>query len=489
MSDSDRESFDERESSSERESFYKAREAFDGKTFDLWLNGEEKKERLEIEEERKRLAIEKARSENEEKKERILKATIREELKPILLDRPFIFIDDILFVLFSKHKRPFRKLQVYIFFVLSDGTFDSFWCYQSTSEIGLWRFCWERNVRKYSKGTLDYVQGTLIHLTLQRLINEHIQKLEIMDDESYRRCKACSISDSTERLLEDRNRVIEEPPFTYLQDKKTNERIACGKIPSNLYKTDRVSELMNAFSESFTEQFEVDMNSLELITSYQCDFEMILIADVSLYRILLHRKPIDLSRFQNPPTQDTVVLYFSKVKLNVVRFSDPRFKENVTRICGQDFHIFPFLLTIPQAKITPYGFYSHFIPSGIFICKLFDYYDSENHYQCTFKEEQTGKCSSLYAYIGSRYTDIFPINRIIEHFHTSCILKDVKKPGPFTRIIEHFRRPWRPSPTVTSLSSSPEHVKKAGPGGRRSKKIKRRRKRTYKKKYQYLKNP
>jgi hypothetical protein len=459
MSDSDRESFDE------------PREAIDGKTFHLWLKGEE-------EEERKRLEL-------EEKKGRILKATIRGKLKPILLDRPFIFIDEILFVLLYNYRRPTQELLVCIFFVLSDGTSDNFWCYQSNSEIGLWRLCWELDGGIYSKGTLDYVQGTLIHLTLQRLINEHVRKLRTMDDKTYIRFKGCSIADSTERLLEDRNRVIEEPPFTYLTEAKEKEKIACGYIPSNLYKTDRVSELMNVFSQSFSEQFEVDMNSLELITSYQFRFEIILMADVSLYSILLHRKPIDSSRFETPQTQNTVVLYFSKVKLNIVHFPDLRFKTNVTRICGQDFHIFPFLLTVPQAKITPYGFYSHFIPSGIFICKLFDYYDSENHYQCTFKEEQAGKCSSWYAYIGSRYTDIFPINRIIEHFRTSCILKDVKKPGPFTRIIEHFRRPWRPSPSVTS----DKDVKKAGPGGRRSKKIKRRRKRTYKIKYKYLKNP
>jgi hypothetical protein len=504
MSDSDRESFDE------------PREAFDGKTFHLWLKGEEAEEerkrlelekekerlaleeerkrleieeerkRLEIEEERKRLEIEEERKgleieeerkrleieerkrlEIEEKKERILKATIHEQLKRILLDSPFVFIDDILFIIFQKYRRS-SQFMVRIFFVLSDGTFDFFWCYRSSSEMGLWRLCWELPGKRNHKGTLDYVQGTLIHLTLQRLLNDHSRNLKIIDDEYFTRLKGCKLSQSTQMKIEDRNRLIEEPPFTYLQRKDINENIGCGMIPPEVYETDIVSKVMSVFSRSFTEQFEVDMNSLDLITSYQFEFEKRLIADVSLYCILLHRKPMVLSRFEKPPRQNTVVLCLSKVKLRIASFSDDQFKENATRICEQDFHIFPFLLTVPQAKITTYGCYSHFIPSGIFICKLFDYYShSLSYYQCTFKEEQTGKCSSRYAYIGGRYADVFPINRIIEH----------------------FRRPWRPSPTVASLSASSEDVKKAGPGGRRSKQTKRRRKRTYKKKYQYLKNP
>jgi len=53
-----------------------------------------------------------------------------------------------------------------------------FWVYQSKSELGLWRFCSRQrydNVILF-KG-IDYVQTTILHLLLQRFINENITNL------------------------------------------------------------------------------------------------------------------------------------------------------------------------------------------------------------------------------------------------------------------------------------------------------------------------
>jgi hypothetical protein len=95
------------------------------------------------------------------------------------------------------------------------------------------------------------------------------------------------------------------------------------------------------------------------------------------------------------------------------------YSKNVLDICrnkpikNRTIHSFPFLLTPITSEVNEYGIYTQYIPTGIYICKLFDYANSK---QCSRLEIITNQCCERYAYIGNRYANLFPItylNKVI----------------------------------------------------------------------------
>ena len=90
--------------------------------------------------------------------------------------QPEIIIDGITFKLLNKYEDDNDYLIVNL---ISNNT-DSFSCYRSNSELGMWRLCSRTDDPTGKSGQLykgheltnyDYVQTTLIHIILQIFIN------------------------------------------------------------------------------------------------------------------------------------------------------------------------------------------------------------------------------------------------------------------------------------------------------------------------------
>ena len=80
------------------------------------------------------------------------------------------------------------------------------------------------------------------------------------------------------------------------------------------------------------------------------------------------------------------------------------------KITDNKFHIMPIFLTIPNNSCNKAGLYTKYIPSGNFICKLFEYG------QQILSEERNYFIGKSYYYIGDRYINIFPYKNIIEYY-------------------------------------------------------------------------
>jgi hypothetical protein len=341
---------------------------------------------------------------------------------------PTIVIDGIKFELIMRAKKN-EKYNIIVLVRSTDiyGKKRKFWTYRSSSELGMWRLCiFKLETTKYDKGTQDYVQATLIHLGLQDLLNQYAPSLsyvEIYQNNNVSKLCFCANAskngcgmDEAKLEIDDIDRVISEPPFKDLDDIK-HEIVGCGVIPNGTHN-DVVAEVLNDFSDEFETEFEIDFSTLTLLLSYNFNFENVINGNASIYSITLRRK-----QGYHSFSSNEVVLFFTKAILQTLRpyalFNFNQMQRNVTRICKQDFHIFPFLLSTPTATVTPFGLYSEYIPCGVFICKLFDYYAT----QCTITEQQQQRCSKRYSYIGHRYSEVFPIRNIIQSFKETCILE------------------------------------------------------------------
>ena len=357
---------------------------------------------------------------------------------------PLIVIDGITFQLIKRARLDKRySLVVQIRSTDKDKKERKFWTYRSNSELGIWRLCIEETINgSLYKGIVDYVQSSLLHLSLQRLLNEYAAELPYQEVHSQRGkrldlcfCAMASMAncgmDEAKREIDSVDRVIShETPFHNLFELKTKGYMDCGGISSHTDDTD-VDKVLSGFSEEFEQEFEVDNTKLTLLFTYDFDFENVINGTASVYSITLRRKQPNADLKTNE-----VNLCFTKAKLIEDPNSDFRgnrsMQRNLTRICNQDFHIFPFLLTTPSAQITPFGLYSEYIPCGVFICKLFDYYDT----QCTITERKEHRCTQLYAYIGRRYAEVFPIKNIIQDFKETCIVEDFGITGQKDREVE-----------------------------------------------------
>jgi hypothetical protein len=296
--------------------------------------------------------------------------------------------------------------------VVSDNnkyTHNVFWVYRSNSEIGLWRYC-SQSERMLYKGTLDYVQGTLIDLRLQAFLCLHAESLPFSDPASLT-CFCSEIDDATcdtpEHIakmdLPERS-ISNVAPFDYFND----INLDCGLLTSPAKYS--LSTHMRQFSKLFEKKYSIMDETINLLFTYSFEFEKIMKGLSSVHSVQLQKRIADENLITN-----NIVLYFMKVKLTKNSHVDDKY---VTLICNEKFHIFPFLMTPVDSKITYYGLYSQFIPCGLFICKLFDYYGK--YEQCTADEVSNQRCTPMYAYIGTRYQNVFPINYMIEHFNSFC---------------------------------------------------------------------
>jgi len=396
---------------------------------------------------------------------------------------PTIVIDGITFQLLGRAKKSERyNLVVQIRSIDMEGKERDFWTYRSNSELGLWRLCMKTTEfsATFYKGENDYVQASLIHLSLQRFLNECSFSLPYINihGKEFELCvcatatnSSCGMNEAKDEI-DDLGRVIsQELPFQKLVDIDEQGIAGCGLIPYGMDDHD-VDEILSKFSKEFEAEFEMDKSSLNLLFSYHFDFEEIVDGDATVYSITLRRKQKHKSLKTNE-----VNLYFSKAKLTPKPdsyFDYGDMEENVSRICSQDFHIFPFLLTTSSVKITPFGLYSNYIPCGIFICKLFDYH-SDEYPQCTLTEKKHHRCTNMYSYIGRRYADIFPIKNIIQGFSVVCIEeeKEEKKEEVLKLVLK--RKPKEIKEVLKLvLKRKPTAKSKTKKGGKRKRKTSKR---------------
>jgi hypothetical protein len=298
-----------------------------------------------------------------------------------------------------------------------------FWVYRSNSELGFWRLCVTDDEHKghWYKG-IDYVQSTFIDIRLQVFINENISYFgkkkiyyNIEKNEPNICFTSCPYKSEILEQINDESRIISEEPFLTINnyDKKSIP-IGCGRIPRNA--TDAlVNSILQNFSIELKEQYRVI--NVDFISRLNFDFENILKSEGEIYAINLGRKTPHPSLESN-----NIIIYFMKTKLYFMQTeliqNGHKLTKNITRICGKPFHIFPFFITSRYGTITNLGLFNKYIPSGLFICKLFDY--GEPRYQCTVEERANEQCSVNYSYIGKRYSNLFPLNEAVRRLSETC---------------------------------------------------------------------
>ena len=337
-----------------------------------------------------------------------------------------IRIDDFTFTLLLNVKNIIPGYENIIKIQVSSSNINLIiWVYQSNSELGLWRLCSfimtpDNHQISLNKGDVDYVQSSLIHLDLQKFINENIINIPSEDyNKDNHKCicldkdfnhpqfthndcenKNMLIQKIDDIMSEKTNRPIFEEPFLSLDNE-----IKCGQPHED------VNKYLQCFSINLEEQFI--MGTITKIHNHIFIFKDKIKSKGEIYSIELNRK----ITYSNSKTNN-ILLYVLITKLSIFGFNailDEKLRKNMSIICGKQKHIFPFLLTPKKCKINYYGLYSNYIPCGVFICKLFDY-----NFQCSKSENLKQKCIDHYTYIGSRYNNLFPLKQTIEHMQSSC---------------------------------------------------------------------
>jgi hypothetical protein len=363
-----------------------------------------------------------------------------------------IIIDNFKFQLvqlISVNSKYSQVVQIRVLQPDTNEKISSFWVYRSNSELGIWRLCISStyNIDKMisGKGTwykgnanTDYVQSTFIHISLQNFINDNLElipknkmsmnkeeRIKEMDDECV-----CDVMGNTKcrhfklvKIVDDPNRTIIESPFKEIYNKERNHGIGCGRLNPDTNSID-LKKILEEFTTSFGKTYNIV--NLNIVTNnYQFTFVNTIHLQGDIYSIELHRKyPIKRDTQTN-----VVLLYFMVVNMTPIIQKTSVFYENVSQICMKKYHIFPFFLTIPTAKINEVGLYDKYIPCGLYVCKLFDY-SIASAKQCTNEEINSGRCNELYSYIGTRYDDMFPLKEALDTIraNTKCSLKKESTP-------------------------------------------------------------
>jgi len=356
-----------------------------------------------------------------------------------------ITIDDFTFSLLSKYQARYLLVQINSY-NHKTRTSKIFWVYPSKSEVGLWRCMIQvgtqdpyignrqiykgKNDKPFSEFTednyYDYIQQTFIHLTLQQFLNEHvgdlpefdISKNDFLKTESdprrndifmacymyqaeddprfkqFQKFRNIETQNEVIATVDDYRRQIKEPPFIRLQ-----QSIECGEKVSTTPRMRTPTQAIKEFSRELKKIYNYDEDTS--VFTYNNIFSEILeiTGEVRCTRLSKKRPTYGQANI--------ILLYYLKSYIHPIGEPPEIYKRNIERIASKEEHYMPFLLTTPSASINEFGMYTHYIPCGAFICKLFDYSTSVND-QCTREEVETGKCTGTYSYIGSRYDRIFP---------------------------------------------------------------------------------
>ena len=368
-----------------------------------------------------------------------------------------------------------------------------FWIYQSNSELGIWRFCSRITDDIMYKGTdgfriingkrvnyeMDYIQNTLIHITLQQYVNKFLlqipefkllpqgnfaenRKLKEIDLDNNPIIKCNNINEIDFRgLISGNTRMIMENPFFKLQNS-----FPCGKL--NPTKSDIHN--LNKFSEKFEELYEFfdKETPFEFVADHEFVFSENIKVVGKIYKMLLIRKtPLINSEGDSISHTNGVILHFMVINLQHCKQDrSPTLNTNISNICKKNLHFMPFSLTAND-NINKFGLFESYIMAGAYICKLFDYWSDPN-FQCLVEEIDAGKCSVNYAYIGNRYDKLFPFNKIKDQFRIMDI--PITKTTDLIQVLTYiYKDEFKKLKSKPSLPKKSRKIRSYSPYTRKSK--------------------
>jgi len=388
-----------------------------------------------------------------------------------------ITIDEFEFTLIGKysiegHSGNYTVVRIHSSKIASETVVCKFEVYSSFSEFGLFRFN-----QNFTKGENDYVQETLIHFSLNAFIHAHVDALSTLDrdskDELTRNVK----------LVFNDDRALQVSPFQNL-----NNRIRCGySYPFNFKQTDftqtqpadddttrvqLIAMRKNTFfkrntdytnftrvhpdqtNEINSEDFEDDpkeslatfskvleneftVGEKQYVMPIKTIFQSYIAAQGEVMRLTLHQKS----------NGNQYYLYFIQVGLTVLPTPFSNTLSGFNAIRSKKMHYVPCALTPKNATILATGVFSEYIPSGVYICKMFDYPE-----QCSIRENKRGYCVQKYRYIGSRYDNVFPFTHFSKTASPSRVtqqkLREWRTRPPRVRSQKRGKPRFRPSHTV-----------------------------------------
>ena len=278
---------------------------------------------------------------------------------------------------------------------------------------GLWRLLDvvdEKGELRIFKGYHDYVQQSMIHCELQNFINMNIDNIPYhyntvrIGNKRFRCLTLLSelqtvydnrIHELT-RELEDEDRIVVMKPFWDLQT-----TMVCG-MKSKDY-TYSPKKKIAEFSEILKKYYDVDGN--DCIGNYSQILNK-LVFNGSLNRVKLTTiRPASQSE-EGP--QDVYLYYtYSQIQVKKSRHTFSNRIRRVSNAISNQTSVSPFLITPIDVSITCYGLYSKYIPSGIFVCKNYDYI-SQSHIS-----ELQNQISDISIYIGDRHDPtLFPFSEV-----------------------------------------------------------------------------
>ena len=293
-------------------------------------------------------------------------------------------------------------------------TLSNFWIYASNSELGIWKLCLcinDNNDYYKHAGTYgDYVQTTLIHLDLQNFINNNRNPYIAIETSPCTKHTEKKYGDYKTIVDDDAARMIKEKPFIDL-----NDIILCGEKHANIEDSSTTATFMyngksignnpDAIMTEFCGILESLYNIVDIhnLYDYTNVFENLLNITGHIGYITLRRK----TTIRNSETNN-IRLYFYSINRICTVGNGRNENPGIQNSCSLTPCVMPILLTDTVAECNKLGIYKKYIPSGPFICKLYEY-----NIQCTEDEIRSGQCTPDYSLIGSRYKNKFPFTNII----------------------------------------------------------------------------
>jgi len=225
--------------------------------------------------------------------------------------------------------------------------------YKSLSEGGFWRLCtstYGRSGHLY-KGSIDYVQQTLMHLDLQKFVNETdltsiTRDTTITDDMMF-----CKSVEYYKTHIDDPSRIIRIDLFDGITP--------CGNYDGLMTRTiEQIKEELSKLSPILEEKFVTYKPYFYSDYHYENKFHSRMVTiDGKIYNMAI--------KYNDMYLELSVLKYNFKVK---------DVNTNVIRIDYTD-KIIPIQLVGITNEITKFGLNSTYVPAQFFICKIMDYID------------------------------------------------------------------------------------------------------------------
>ena len=334
-----------------------------------------------------------------------------------------IVIDDYEFIGKNKGYKELRKIVCLKINKKGETKIEEVYYYTSLSELNFWRVL-AMNGDAYHKGT-DYVLGTLVHIELQKYIDEIFNELPDMTQEDLEIPNNIKYQDVHSKIIltseinhktdyefkyENRLRNLEIPlpdcgNFNY------SIPIQVKKLIDEKFKSKYIAKLEKKFIMKYNKIIPV----LDFISTYG-----IIKICGKIYSIELHNKD-----------NSNDILIFTYIYYNLrAGYQTPygefydiqKVSDDFEMLEGEKIPLFtkhkklaPISLIEQKSKITDLGLNSRIVPMGSYICKILDYSTQVNEYEKLKYLLFDNYSRQKYCYIGTRFDNIYPFDIIEEN--------------------------------------------------------------------------